>query len=64
MPSSAHALLLSPPSDPLVLLAARTIAVTLASGEPITRSRLHKLLTDHFGGTDAHPRGAARRRRS
>ncbi|WP_298166724.1 strawberry notch family protein [Novosphingobium sp.] len=60
MPSSAPALLLPPPSEPLVLLAARTIAANLASGEPITRRQLHTLLTDHFGGTDADGRWSVR----
>ena len=60
MLSSAPALLLPPPSEPLVLLAARTIAANLASGEPITRRQLHTLLTDHFGGTDADGRWSVR----
>ena len=37
MLSSAPVLLLPPPSEPVVLLAARAIAVNLASGEQITR---------------------------
>jgi len=60
MPSSAPALLLPPPSEPLVLLAARTIAANLASGEPITRRQWQTLLTDHFGGTDADGRWSVR----
>lgn len=60
MLSSAPALLLPPPSEPLVLLSARTIAANLASGEPITRRQLHALLTDHFGGTDADGRWSVR----
>ena len=60
MPSSAPVLLLPPPSEPLVLLAARTIAASMASGEPITRRQLHTLLTDHFGGTDAEGRWTVR----
>jgi hypothetical protein len=60
MLSSAPALLLPAPSEPLVLLAARTIAANLASGEPITRRQLHTLLTDHFGGTDADGRWSVR----
>ncbi|WP_380789774.1 strawberry notch-like NTP hydrolase domain-containing protein [Sphingobium xenophagum] len=60
MLSSAPALLLPPPSEPLVLLSARTIAANLASGEPITRRQLHTLLTDHFGGTDADGRWSVR----
>jgi len=60
MPSSVPALLLPPQSAPLVLLAARTIAANLASGEPITRRQLHTLLTDHFGGTDADGRWSVR----
>lgn len=60
MLSSVPALLLPPPSEPLVLLAARTIAANLASGEPITRRQLHTLLTDHFGGTDADGRWSVR----
>lgn len=60
MLSSAPVLLLPPPSEPLVLLAARAIAVNLASGEQITRRQLHSLLTDHFGGTDAEGRWSVR----
>ncbi|MCH2221123.1 MAG: class I SAM-dependent methyltransferase, partial [Dechloromonas sp.] len=60
MPSSAPVLLLPPPSEPLALLAARTIAASMASGEPITRRQLHMLLTDHFGGTDAEGRWSVR----
>ncbi|WP_156842499.1 strawberry notch-like NTP hydrolase domain-containing protein [Novosphingobium aquimarinum] len=60
MLSSAPVLLLPPPSEPLVLLAARAIAVNLASGEPITRRQLQALLTDHFGGTDAEGRWSVR----
>ena len=60
MLSSVPALLLPPPSEPLVLLAARTIAAHLASDEPITRRQLHTLLTDHFGGTDADGRWSVR----
>ena len=60
MLSSVPALLLPPPSEPLVLLAARTIAANLASGEPITRRQLHTLLPDHFGGTDADGRWSVR----
>jgi len=60
MPNSVPALLLPPQSEPLVLLAARTIAANLASGEPITRRQLYTLLTDHFGGTDADGRWSVR----
>ena len=60
MLSSAPVLLLPPPSEPLVLLAARAIAVNLASGEQITRRQLQSLLTDHFGGTDAEGRWSVR----
>lgn len=60
MLSSAPVLLLPPASEPLVLLAARTIAANLASGEPITRRQLHTLLTNHFGGTDADGRWSVR----
>ncbi|MBN8829563.1 MAG: strawberry notch family protein [Sphingomonadales bacterium] len=60
MLSSAPVLLLPPPSEPQVLLAARAIAGNLASGEPITRRQLQSLLTDHFGGTDAEGRWSVR----
>jgi len=60
MLSSAPVLLLPPPSEPLVLLAARAIAANLASGEQITRRQLQLLLTDHFGGTDAEGRWSVR----
>lgn len=60
MLSSAPVLLLPPPSEPLVLLAARAIAADLASGEQITRRQLQSLLTDHFGGTDAEGRWSVR----
>src|SRR3546814_12427510 len=60
MLSSAPVLLLPPPSEPPVLLVARNIATSMASGEPITRRQVHTLLTDHFGGTDAEGRWSVR----
>ncbi|WP_168452277.1 strawberry notch-like NTP hydrolase domain-containing protein [Sphingopyxis microcysteis] len=60
MLSSAPVLLLPPPSEPPVLLVARTIAASMASGEPITRRQVHRLLTNHFGGTDAEGRWSVR----
>ncbi len=44
MLSSAPVLLLPPPSEPPVLLVARNIATSMASGEPITRRQVHTLL--------------------
>ena len=60
MPSSATVLLLPPPSEPLVLLAAHAIFRKLALGEPVTRRQLHAVLTDHFGGSDAQGRWSVR----
>ena len=60
MLSSAPVLLLPPPSEPLVLLVARNIAASMASGDSITRRQLHTLLTNHFGGTDAEGRWSVR----
>src|SRR3546814_12866653 len=60
MLSSAPVLLLPPPSEPPVLLVARNIATSMASGEPIPRRQVHTLLTDHFGGTAAEGRWSVR----
>ena len=42
-----------PPSPPLVVTAAKAMALQLAAGRPLSRSDINRIMTDHFGGTDA-----------
>lgn len=53
MSNSSLAFAFDPPSPPLVVTAAKAMAVQLAAGGALSRSDINRTMTDHFGGTDA-----------
>ena len=53
MSNSSLAFAFDPPSPPLVVTAAKAMALQLAAGSAISRSDINRIMTDHFGGTDA-----------
>ncbi|MCM0000742.1 MAG: strawberry notch family protein [Erythrobacter sp.] len=53
MSNSSLAFAFDPPSPPLVVTAAKAMASQFAAGRPISRSDINRIMTDHFGGTDA-----------
>ncbi|WP_066560939.1 strawberry notch family protein [Croceicoccus bisphenolivorans] len=53
MSNSSLAFAFDPPSPPLVMTAAKAMAVQLAAGSALSRSDINRTMTDHFGGTDA-----------
>ena len=48
------------PVQPLVLVAARSIAARLAAGRAVSRADVTRILTEHFGGSDAEGRWSIR----
>ena len=53
MSNSSLAFAFDPPSPSLVVTAAKAMALQLAAGSAISRSDINRIMTDHFGGTDA-----------
>lgn len=53
MSNSSLAFAFDPPSPPLVVTAAKAIESQFAAGRPLSRSDINRIMTDHFGGTDA-----------
>lgn len=53
MSNSSISLAFDPPSPPLVVTAAKAMASQFAAGRPLSRSDINRIMTDHFGGTDA-----------
>ncbi|WP_109798777.1 MULTISPECIES: strawberry notch family protein [Novosphingobium] len=53
MSNSPLAFAFDPPSPPLVVTAANAMALQLAAGSALSRSDINRIMTDHFGGTDA-----------
>lgn len=53
MSNSSLAFAFDPPSPPLVVTAAKAMASQFAAGRPLSRSDINRIMTDHFGGTDA-----------
>lgn len=53
MSNSSLAFTFDPPSPPLVVTAAKAMALQLAAGSALSRSNINRIMTDHFGGTDA-----------
>lgn len=53
MSNSSLAFAFDPPSPPLVVTAAKAMAVQLAAGGALSRSDINRTMTDHFGETDA-----------
>jgi hypothetical protein len=48
------------PSPPVVLMAAQTMASELAAGRAVSRSHVTRIMTEHFGGSDALGRWSVR----
>ncbi|MFZ1743114.1 MAG: methylase, partial [Pontixanthobacter sp.] len=53
MSNSSLAFAFDPPSPPLVVTAAKATAFQLAAGSALSRSDINRIMTDHFGATDA-----------
>ncbi|WP_374282694.1 strawberry notch-like NTP hydrolase domain-containing protein [Novosphingobium sp.] len=53
MSNSSLAFAFDPPSPPLVVTAAKAMALQLAAGSALSRSDINRIMTDHFGGSDA-----------
>ncbi len=53
MSNSSLAFAFDPPSPPLVVAAAKAMALQLAAGSALSRSDINRIMTDHFGATDA-----------
>jgi hypothetical protein len=53
MSNSSLAFAFDPPSPPLVVTVAKAMASQFAAGRPLSRSDINRIMTDHFGGTDA-----------
>lgn len=53
MSISSLAFAFDPPSPPLVVTAAKAMALQLAAGSALSRSDINRTMTDHCGGTDA-----------
>lgn len=60
MSSSTLALAFPQPAQPLVLAAARDLALCLARGEALSRPTVNHVLGRHFGGSDADGRWSVR----
>jgi hypothetical protein len=60
MSNSSLAFAFDDPSPPVVVMAARTIASELAAGHVLTRSDVTRIMTEHFGGSDALGRWSIR----
>ncbi|KHS42590.1 strawberry notch-like NTP hydrolase domain-containing protein [Novosphingobium subterraneum] len=53
MSNTSLAFAFDPPSPPLVVTAAKAMALQLAAGSALSRSDINRIMTDHFGETDA-----------
>ena len=53
MSNTSLAFAFDPPSPPLVVTAAKAMALQLAAGSALSRGDINRIMTDHFGGTDA-----------
>ena len=53
MSNSSLAFAFDPPSPPLVVTAAKAMASQFAASRTISRSDINRIMTDHFGATDA-----------
>ena len=60
MSTMSPAFVFDEPVQPLVLVAARSIAARLAAGRAVSRADITRLLTEHFGGSDAEGRWSIR----
>ena len=60
MSNSSLAFAFDPPSPPLVVTAAKAMALQLAAGRALSRSDVTCIMTEHFGGSDALGRWSVR----
>jgi predicted RNA methylase len=60
MSNSSLAFAFDDPSPPVVVMAARTMTSELAAGRVLTRSDVTRIMTEHFGGSDALGRWSIR----
>ncbi|MFB9049159.1 strawberry notch-like NTP hydrolase domain-containing protein [Sphingobium indicum] len=60
MSNSSLAFAFDDPSPPVVVMAAQTMASELAAGRAISRSDVTRIMTEHFGGSDAVGRWSVR----
>lgn len=60
MSNSSLAFAFDEPSPPVVAMAAQTMASELAAGRTLSRSDINRIMTEHFGGSDALGRWSVR----
>jgi hypothetical protein len=60
MSNSSLAFAFDEPSPPVVVMAAQTMASELAAGRALSRSDVTRIMTEHFGGSDALGRWSVR----
>lgn len=60
MSNSSLAFAFDDPSPPVVVMAAQTMASELAAGRALSRSDVTRIMTEHFGGSDALGRWSVR----
>ena len=60
MSNSSLAFAFDDPSPPIVVMAAQSMASELASGRVLSRSDVTRIMTEHFGGSDALGRWSVR----
>ncbi len=60
MSNSSLAFAFDDPSPPVVVMAAQTMASELAAGRALSRSDVARIMTEHFGGSDALGRWSVR----
>ncbi|MBX9644674.1 MAG: strawberry notch family protein [Novosphingobium sp.] len=60
MSNSSLAFTFDDPSPPVVVMAAQTMASELAGGRALSRSDVTRIMTEHFGGSDALGRWSVR----
>ena len=60
MSNSSLAFAFDEPSPPVVVMATQTIASELAAGRALSRSDVTRIMTEHFGGSDALGRWSVR----
>ena len=53
MSNTSLAFAFDPPSPPLVVTVAKAMASHLGAGHALSRSDINRIMTDHFGGSDA-----------
>lgn len=60
MSNSSLVFAFDPPSPPVVVMAAQTMTSELAAGRVLSRGDVTRIMTEHFGGSDAVGRWSVR----